>query len=108
MDFLMGLNIFHGFGFGMVKPDESISLIKKLPTSDHWLLFLWNHIEPRHIFLFQPSILDTNYILTIRSNPRQDTIFHQIPTINISGPLDLPSISTNADANSNRNGININ
>jgi len=22
MDFLMGSNIFHGFGFGMAKPDE--------------------------------------------------------------------------------------
>ena len=45
---------------------SSISFIKKLPTSDHWLLFLWNHIKPRHLFCFSLSILGTNYILTIR------------------------------------------
>ena len=45
---------------------SSISLIKKLRTSDHWLLFLWNHVKPRHFFCFSLSILGTNYILTIR------------------------------------------
>ena len=45
---------------------SSISFIKKLPTSDHWLLFLWNHVKPRHFFCFSLSILGTNYILTIR------------------------------------------
>ena len=36
-----------------------------IPTHDHWLLFLWNHIEP--FFCFSRSILGTNYILDILS-----------------------------------------